>query len=751
MKHSFTLIKIFLRNYTKSYIIRKKEGSFIVHLKKFIFLVLFCLLMSSVYTPNLAFSQEFNSNDLTEKYVETIESTDIFNEEQKIIGKLYPATQFMVEYIQDGKVYFRWDGDLVYIEEKSVQIVGSDTLTFNPLSAENGASLEKFITFQSTEVYSDNSFSTPILTLTPEMEYSITNNAGEYFSITVGNREGFIRTDDVDIQHAGDVEIQQSEDVEIQQTEDIEMSSASIEQAETPLARSFSLQASPSITAAVEIPSVSYSAHVQDIGWQNPVSDGNMSGTEGQSRRLEGISISVSNIQDLGVRYSTHVQDYGWLGYVADGQVSGTTGQAKRLEGIVIELTGSKANNFDIVYRVHAENYGWLPWVKNGVLAGTVGEGKRLEAIEIKIVEKGATPPTEPEKPVNVNPSIAYKTHVENYGWLGFVADGVLSGTTGESKRLEAIEIHIKDAPYSGNIVYSTHVENYGWLNDVSNGQMSGTSGESKRLEAIKINLTGDIANYYDVYYRVHAQDYGWLGWAKNGMKSGTEGRSKRLEAIEIKLVPKGLGEAVSVADAFKQARTVFLDPGHGGYDSGAYAGGIRESDLNLAVARKVQSLLLNRGYGVIMSRTDDTYVGLYDRPQMANNANADIFVSIHTNSTGSETTAANGIESYYYEYDPAYPSKINGAMHNNPDRVLKSIALAGIIQENMVTYTGAGDRGAQGDTLAVIRESAMPATLLEIGFINNASERQNLIRDDYQNQLARAIADGIDEFFKIY
>jgi N-acetylmuramoyl-L-alanine amidase len=694
--------------------------------------------MSSVYTPNLAFSQEFNSNDVIEKYVETIESTDIYNGEQKKVGKLYPAIQFMVEYTQDGKVYFRWDGDLVYIEEKSVQIVGADNLAFNPFSADNGASLEKFRTLQATEVYTDNSFSTPFLTLAPEMEYSITKKTGEFISITVGKREGFIRTNDVEIQQAEDGETQKVEDIEIQQVE-------------TPLERSFSLQATPSITSAVEIPSVSYSAHVQDIGWQNPVSDGKMSGTEGQSRRLEGIRISVSNIQDLGVRYSTHVQDYGWLEYVANDQVSGTTGQAKRLEGIKIELTGSKANNFEVVYRVHAENYGWLPWVKNGELAGTVGESKRLEAIEIKIVEKGATPPAEPEKPVISNPSVTYKTHVENYGWLDFVENGVLSGTTGEAKRLEAIEIHIKNAPYSGNIVYSTHVENYGWLNDVSNGQMSGTSGESKRLEAIKINLTGDIANYYDVYYRVHAQDYGWLGWAKNGMKSGTEGRSKRLEAIEIKLVPKGLGEAVSETDAFKQGRTVFLDPGHGGYDSGAYAGGVREADLNLAVAKKVQSLLLNRGYDVIMSRSNDTYLGLYDRPQMANNSNADIFVSIHTNSTGSDTTAANGIESYYYEYDPAYPSKINGAMHNNPDRILKSIALAGIIQENMVAYTGAGDRGAKGDTLAVIRESAMPATLLEIGFINNASERQKLIRDDYQNQLARAIADGIDEFFKIY
>ena len=69
---------------------------------------------------------------------------------------------------------------------------------------------------------------------------------------------------------------------------------------------------------------------------------------------------------------------------------------------------------------------------------------------------------------------------------------------------------------------------------------MSGTQGESKRLEGICIELYGDVANYYDVYYRVHAQDIGWLSWASNGDPAGTAGRSARLEGIQIVLVPKG-------------------------------------------------------------------------------------------------------------------------------------------------------------------------------------------------------------------
>ncbi|MFB3171015.1 N-acetylmuramoyl-L-alanine amidase [Neobacillus sp. 179-C4.2 HS] len=200
-----------------------------------------------------------------------------------------------------------------------------------------------------------------------------------------------------------------------------------------------------------------------------------------------------------------------------------------------------------------------------------------------------------------------------------------------------------------------------------------------------------------------------------------------------------------------QKAYKVFLDPGHGGSDPGAVAGGYKEANLNLAVAKKVQALLLNQGYTVYMSRNDNTYVSLLDRSKLANGLNADIFISIHTNSTAGGDTSANGIESYFYEFDPDYPSKINDEWHDNPERIAKSMTLTTLIQQNMIEYTGAHDRGTAGDTFSVLRESAMPATLTEIGFINNASERQKLITDSYQNKLAKAIADGIVEYFKVY
>ena len=141
---------------------------------------------------------------------------------------------------------------------------------------------------------------------------------------------------------------------------------------------------------------------------------------------------------------------------------------------------------------------------------------------------------------VKKKPVVSYRTHVQTYGWQTWRKNGQMSGTSGEAKRLEGIEIKLSDLPYSGSIRYRTHVQSYGWQTWKTNGQMSGTSGEAKRLEGIQIYLTGELAKHYDVYYRVHAQSYGWLDYAKNGEMAGTSGLAKRLEGIEIVLVEKG-------------------------------------------------------------------------------------------------------------------------------------------------------------------------------------------------------------------
>ena len=306
------------------------------------------------------------------------------------------------------------------------------------------------------------------------------------------------------------------------------------------------------VTTQATATSVSYRTHVQTYGWQNYVKDGAMSGTSGQSKRLEGINIKLDNQEySGGIRYRTHVQTYGWQGYVKDGEMSGTSGQSKRLEAIQIELTGEMAKHYDVYYRVHCQTFGWMGWAKNGELSGTAGYAKRLEGIEIKLVKKGGSAPGSTANRYS-HPLVEYRTHVQTYGWQGYVKDGEMSGTSGQAKRLEGINIKLNNPDYSGSIQYRTHVQTYGWQGYVKDGAMSGTSGESKRLEAIQINLTGEMANYYDVYYRVHCQTFGWMGWAKNGEMSGTAGYSKRLEGIEIKLVAKGGKAPGSTANAFK-------------------------------------------------------------------------------------------------------------------------------------------------------------------------------------------------------
>ena len=289
---------------------------------------------------------------------------------------------------------------------------------------------------------------------------------------------------------------------------------------------------------------VSYTTHVESIGWQEYVSNGEMAGTSGRSLRLEAIKIKLVNQGfDGNIEYRTQVQDYGWMDWSSNNEMSGTSKQSKRLEAIEIRLTGEIADHFDIYYRVHAQDVGWMSWASNGERSGTEGYGRRLEGIEIVLVDKGENPPERTDIRTNkkfVKKTVTYRTHVQDYGWQASVADGAMSGTSHESKRLEGIEINLYKPEAGSKIEYRTHVQDYGWQKFVSNGKMSGTSGESKRLEAIEIRLSGPISETHDVYYRVHAENFGWMGWALNGDPAGTAHYSYRLEGIEIVVVEKG-------------------------------------------------------------------------------------------------------------------------------------------------------------------------------------------------------------------
>lgn len=293
---------------------------------------------------------------------------------------------------------------------------------------------------------------------------------------------------------------------------------------------------------------VKYRTHVQSYDWQGWRMEGVTAGTTGAAKRLESIQIELMNQGAEGdIEYRTHVQSYGWLDWAKNGEASGTTGKAKRLEAVQIRLTGDMADKYDIYYRVHAQTYGWLDWAKNGEYAGTTGMAKRLEAIEIQLVKKGGAAPGATARSY-VQPLIQYQTHVQSYGWQGFVDGGAMAGTMEEAKRVEALQIALKKQEYPGSVEYKVLTGNEGWGNYVSNGKTAGTTGQAKRLEAVRIQLTGQMEQHYDIYYRAYCQSYGWLGWAKNGESAGTEGLSKRLEAVQILLVDKD-GEAPGDTD----------------------------------------------------------------------------------------------------------------------------------------------------------------------------------------------------------
>ncbi len=134
-------------------------------------------------------------------------------------------------------------------------------------------------------------------------------------------------------------------------------------------------------------------------------------------------------------------------------------------------------------------------------------------------------------------PQLSYRAHVADNGWLDFVEAGQTAGTTGESRRMEALQINLTNAG-NAKLTYSAHVADKGWMNsveDLDNTETAGTVGQAKRMEAVKINVEG--LEGYTIEYRAHVADIGWQNWVKAGEVAGTTGQAKQIEALEIRLV----------------------------------------------------------------------------------------------------------------------------------------------------------------------------------------------------------------------
>jgi N-acetylmuramoyl-L-alanine amidase len=191
----------------------------------------------------------------------------------------------------------------------------------------------------------------------------------------------------------------------------------------------------------------------------------------------------------------------------------------------------------------------------------------------------------------------------------------------------------------------------------------------------------------------------------------------------------------------------VILDPGHGGQDSGAMCGGLLEKDLTLDVARRIDRLLDSEGIATLMTRLGDTYVSLADRAAFANRIRNCIFVSIHFNEDNKPV--ASGVETYYAAHQIT-PGSLMASwlpfvwrpLSDSPNP--QSQSLAGFIQEALVARTRAIDRGTQARQFFIIANVTSPAVLIEAGFLTNKEDISKLTSEDYRDQIAAAVADGI-------
>jgi N-acetylmuramoyl-L-alanine amidase len=168
----------------------------------------------------------------------------------------------------------------------------------------------------------------------------------------------------------------------------------------------------------------------------------------------------------------------------------------------------------------------------------------------------------------------------------------------------------------------------------------------------------------------------------------------------------------------------VVIDPGHGGPDPGAIGiGGLRETDVVLPVAKQIATLLEKQGVEAILTRSTERDLDLAPRVNLAEEVDATVFVSIHANAVGLSRPEVNGLETYYYD---------------------SGLDLANTIHRTILEDVNVTDRRVRKANFYVLRETSMPAVLVELGFVTGATDAARLRNPTYRNQMAAAIARGI-------
>ena len=244
---------------------------------------------------------------------------------------------------------------------------------------------------------------------------------------------------------------------------------------------------------------------------------------------------------------------------------------------------------------------------------------------------------------------------------------------------------------------------------------------------------------------------------------------------VDVMQPPASAPAPVPAPAAARPAKTIVIDPGHGGTEEGARGpGGSLEKDATLALAKTVQDTLQRRGYRVVLTRTTDATVGLDDRAAAANAAKADVFLSLHFNA--SRAAAAHGTEVYYLSLDAsdraaaALAESENRAVTETPtaeknaavrdlDLILWDLAqnqhlaasarLAEIVQADFNRLLGIATRGVKQAPFRVLIGVNAPAVLVEVSFITNPDEEKKLTSEDFRRQVADTLAGSLETYFR--
>ncbi|MBN2898900.1 MAG: N-acetylmuramoyl-L-alanine amidase [Clostridia bacterium] len=240
-------------------------------------------------------------------------------------------------------------------------------------------------------------------------------------------------------------------------------------------------------------------------------------------------------------------------------------------------------------------------------------------------------------------------------------------------------------------------------------------------LDALDIDIDDNIIELITIDKTSNSKDYVINFTLAKGTEAFDQTETKTTEALAFSFINN------DVRNSIYRGKLIVIDPGHGGKDPGARGANIDEADINLTAAKLLRKKLEALGFSVYMTRESDKYVGLYNRPQIANDLNADAFISIHANA--STNTAAMGIETLFYP-EEGYSLKRE---------------LARAIQNKLIAYTGAVNRGiVERPNLVVTRETHMPSVIVEMGFLTNVEEEAKLMDANYLDTLINAVRDGI-------